>query len=200
MFRVRKASLYALLAIAVALGGYVLLRDPGSVHAVSLSTPAPALGLPAPYRGPVELEALAGDVVLLTFARPSCAPVCTPQLATLADAVDRLGYAREDVRVLVVSLEPAVRPPELLAFVQGYDLGFTGLYGDTVAVRRVARAYRAAEAGATRADPDTGDEAAGTDGRELRIYGIDRAGVLRAIWGTVDPVTLSEDIRTLLRY
>ncbi|MDX1675336.1 MAG: SCO family protein [Longimicrobiales bacterium] len=200
MFRVRKASLYTLLALAVALGGYVLFRGPGSFHGVSLATPAPALGLQAPHRGLVELDALAGDVVVLTFARPKCAPACTPQLATLAAAVDRLGYARQNVRVLVVSLDPAVTPPELLAFVQDHDLGFTGLYGDSTAVDRAARAYRAAAATAMEARWAPVDEAAVPDGREAQVYGIDRGGVLRVVWGTIDPVTLAEDIRTLLRF
>lgn len=229
MFRVRKASLFTLVAVLLLLGGVYLLRRDRALAGVPLDAPAPAFRLEAPNRGPVSLADYEGDVVLLTFGRPSCAPGCTPQLATLADAMGRLGDRRSDVRVLIVTLDPDPDDPTLLAFTQDYDLGFTGLRGDSAAVRQLEAAYREAErytagpdgvtatiagdslragstvtdpirAGSTVADSIRATAALAPDADGPRVYGIDRAGRLRAVWGPGDPVVLARDIRTLLRY
>lgn len=187
MFRVRKASLYALVILALGLGGIVLLT-PTTFEGTAIDAPAPALRLEAPYRGTVELADLRGDVVLVTFGRPSCAPGCTRQLTVVSEALDRLGDRRSDVRVLFVNLDPDPEPAGLLAFVQDHDLGFTGLGGDSAAIRAVAAAYEAAAS-----------EAAGAPVPAPRVYGIDRTGVLRVVWTATDPDVLARDLRVLLR-
>ncbi len=208
MFRVRTASLIVLVALILLLGGLFLLRGGPGIAGVPLDTPAFDFRLEAPYRGPVTLTDYQGDAVLLTFARPSCDD-CNPQLATLADAVARLDNRRRDLRVLVVSLEP-VASDRLLAFVQDHDLGFTGLFGDPAAAREAEAAYRAAESSVVGTD---GPAVGGAPRDSIvaaaplapvpagpRIYGIDRNGTLRAVWGPGDPAVLARDIRTLLRY
>ncbi len=203
MFRVRKPALFVLIAVALILGGVFLLRPARIDAGVPLDTPAPTFRLDAPHRGPVTLASYAGDAVLLTFGRPSCGDACSPQLATLSAALDRLGSRRGRVRVLFVTLEPDLNETELLAFVQDHDLGFTGLLGDSATTRRLAAAYRAAER--TVADSVLADSivaaaplAPADDGP--RIYGIDRGGRLRAVWAPGDPAALARDIRALLRY
>jgi len=198
MFRVKKPALFVLIAVVLILGGLFLLR-PGRIAAgVPLDAPAPDFRLDAPYRGPVSLASYEGDAVLLTFGRPSCGADCSPQLADLADAAARLGDRRGDLRVLFVTLESHLNETELLAFVQDHDLGFTGLLGDTAATRALAAAYREAETTV----PDSVVAAAplAPSPDAPRIYGIDRSGTLRAVWGPGDPALLARDIRTLLRY
>ncbi|MFO7892460.1 MAG: SCO family protein [Longimicrobiales bacterium] len=198
MFRVRKASLVTIIAVVLLLGGLYLLRGSRAIAGIPLDTPAPDFRLDAPYRGAVSIASYQGDAVLLTFGRPSCGAGCNPQLTTLADALDRLGDRRNDVRVLFATLEADLNEQQLLAFVQDYDLGFTGLRGDSTAVRELAAAYREAEA--TVADSVVSAAALAPAADGPRLYGIDRSGTLRAVWGPDDPAALARDIRTLLRY
>jgi peroxiredoxin len=193
MSRVRTVFLVVLAALI--LGGVYLLRGTRTLAGVPLDAPAPDVRLQAPYRGPVSLSGFAGEPVLLTFGRPSC-DSCNPHLTALADAVARLGD-RGDLRVLYVSLEP-VSGQELLAFVQDHDLGFTGLYGDSAIVARAATAYREATASVPDSVVAAASLAPAPDAP--RIYGIDRTGTLRAVWGPGDPAALARDIRLLLRY
>lgn len=86
----------------------------------------------------------------------------------------------------------------LLAVVQDYDLGFTGLGGDSAGVRELAAAYRKAETTVDDSVVAAAPLAPAVDGP--RIYGIDRGGTLRAVWGSDDPAALARDVRTLLRY
>lgn len=207
MFRVRRSSFIALIVVAAALGALWVLRGGRELHGVPLNArPAPGFSLTAPYRGPVTLADFQGDAVLLTFGRPSCGAACNPQLATLKDAVSRLGSRRVDVRVLFVTLESdGMNEQGLLAFVQDQDLGFTGLMGDPANTWETAEKYQAI----VRSVPDSVlMEAATVDGSDgpgdarapRWIYGIDRNGVLRVAWGPADPGAVARDVRTLLRF
>lgn len=198
MFRVQKPALFVLIAVVLILGGLFFLRPTRIAAGVPLDAPAPDFRLDAPYRGPVSLASYRGDAILLTFGRPSCGTDCSPQLADLAHAVARLGDRRGEVRVLFVTLEADLNETQLLAFVQDRDLGFTGLLGDTTATRALAAAYRETETTVPDSVVAAAPLAPGPDGP--RIYGIDRDGTLRAVWGSGDPGLLARDIRTLLRY
>lgn len=199
MSRFRKRALFiAAAAILAAVALYVVRGDSSFEGLEVPAARAPAFTLEAPYRGPVTLSDLAGHAVLLTFGRPSCGDACNPQLATVTDALTRLGDRRERVRALYVALDDdGIDDPGLLAFLQAHDLGLTGLRGDADATRSLARAYRAVEATASdsvRAAAGLGDPADAP-----RIFGIDPSGVLRVVWATGQAERIARDTRLLLR-
>ena len=201
MFRARKSSLIILAVVLLLLVAVYWARGGRELQGLTLApAPAPTFTLDAPYRGAVSPATYRDDVVLLTFGRPSCAAACNPQLGTLRDALGRLGSRRQAVRVLYVTLEPdRMNEQQLLAFVQDHDLGFTGLLGDSAEIHRLARDLNEAVGTALdslrAANPDDSVAAPASP----RVYGIDRQGRLRVVWGPDDPAVMVRDIRALLR-
>ena len=104
--------------------------------------PAPALTLTAAGGEQVSLDDFTGKAVLLYFGYTSCPDVCPTTLAALADALDELGSRRDEVQVVMVTVDPARDTPELLAsYVAHFDPGFVGLGGTAEEIATAASAY-----------------------------------------------------------
>jgi protein SCO1/2 len=104
--------------------------------------PAPALTLTAAGGEQVSLDDFTGKAVLLYFGYTSCPDVCPTTLAALADALDELGSRRDEVQVVMVTVDPARDAPELLAsYVAHFDPGFIGLGGTAEEIATAAAAY-----------------------------------------------------------
>ena len=92
---------------------------------------------------PFRLEQLRGKVVLLLFGYTSCPDVCPTGLAAMAQVLDGLGPARERVRGLFVTLDPARDTlARLRRYVRYFDPAITGLSGSEQEIDVVARRYR----------------------------------------------------------
>ncbi len=104
--------------------------------------PAPALTLTAAGGEQVSLDDFTGKAVLLYFGYTSCPDVCPTTLAALADALDELGSRRDEVQVVMVTVDPARDTPELLAsYVAHFDPSFIGLGGTAEEIATAASAY-----------------------------------------------------------
>jgi protein SCO1 len=104
--------------------------------------PAPALTLTAAGGEQVSLDDFTGKAVLLYFGYTSCPDVCPTTLAALADALDELGSRRDEVQVVMVTVDPARDTPELLAsYVAHFDPSFIGLGGTAGEIATAASAY-----------------------------------------------------------
>src|SRR5581483_5506080 len=84
-----------------------------------------------------------GKAVVVFFGYTQCPDVCPATLATLADAMKKLGADADRVQVLFVTVDPARDTPDLLKqYVPAFDPRFVGLYGDADATARVAKEFR----------------------------------------------------------
>ena len=108
-----------------------------------------------------------------------------------------MGSRGDDVRVLLVSVDPERDTPAVLAdYVKRFGPQVTGLTGDAEVLRRMRAQYGAyAEHG--------GGHGAGEHADVMHtnaVYGIDRAGKLRVLIAPDGPEEqMRDDIRTLAR-
>jgi protein SCO1/2 len=143
------------------------------------------------------LADLRGQPVLLFFGFTHCPDVCPLTLARLSRVLQSMGSRGEQVRVLLVSVDPERdTPPVLARYVSQFGPQVTGLTGEADVLRQMRTQYGAyAEHG--------GGHGAGehTDVMHTNaVYGIDRAGKLRVLIAPDGPEEqMRDDIRTLLR-
>ncbi|WP_346797466.1 SCO family protein [Halomonas sp. Bachu 37] len=85
-----------------------------------------------------------GEVTLLFFGFTHCPHICPTTLANLAAVSGELEQAaREDLRVLFVSVDPARDDPATLQeYTAAFGPEFTGLTGDQDALKDLTRRYR----------------------------------------------------------
>jgi protein SCO1/2 len=118
-----------------------------------------------------------GKAVVVFFGYTQCPDVCPTTLATLAEALQRLGPDAAKVQVLFVTVDPERDTPNLLShYVTAFDPSFLGLSGDAEATARTAKEFKVLYQKQPGRTPDTYtmDHSAGTfvfdpQGR-LRLY------------------------------
>jgi protein SCO1/2 len=140
---------------------------------------------------PLSLHELRGKTVLLFFGYTHCPDVCPLTLAKLDRAFTEIGAKPEQVRVVMVSIDPTRDTPQALAsYLQRYGPAFSGVTGVPSQIAALAAAY------GVDADPTAG----GAHGMHTAaIFGIDRDGRLRVLIRPDGPQKeINEDIRALL--
>jgi len=84
-----------------------------------------------------------GKAVVVFFGYTQCPDVCPATLATLAEAMKKLGSDADRVQVLFITVDPERDTPQLLKqYVPAFDPRFLGLYGDADATARTAKEFR----------------------------------------------------------
>jgi len=84
-----------------------------------------------------------GKVVILAFGYTNCPDVCPTTLANLSTAMDDLGDAAKNVRVLFVTVDPNRDTEDSLKqFVGDFAPQINGLRGDNAALWALAKRYR----------------------------------------------------------
>lgn len=140
----------------------------------------------------VELYALEGKVVLLTFLYTRCIDVCPLTAARLNGALRLLGRARSRVRVLAVSVDPkGDTPSSVRAFVRGHGLlaQFHYLTGTRRTLAPIWRAYGVQSTA----------QAGGHVDHTLYTLLLDRAGRGRVLYdSTASSPSIAHDVRLLL--
>jgi protein SCO1/2 len=92
---------------------------------------------------PRTLADFRGKVVVLFFGYTQCPDVCPTTLATLAEAMRRLGPEAARVQVLFVTIDPDRDTREVLSrYVTAFDGSFLGLSGDAAATARTAAEFK----------------------------------------------------------
>lgn len=138
-----------------------------------------------------------GKVLLIFFGYTQCPDVCPTAMALAAQAMQLLGNSADDVRVMMISVDPQRDTPEILqAYVHTFDPRFIGLTGTPEQLDRTARsfkAYYAKEAGPTPQQYAMNHSAA--------FYLLDREGEARALLSSTaaTPEELAHDIKLLLQ-
>jgi protein SCO1 len=157
--------------------------------------PAPAFALTDHDGARVRLSDFRGEAVLLFFGFTHCPDVCPLTLNRLQQVLDGMGRRGDDVRVLLVTVDPDRDTPEALArYVERFGPRVTGLTGATDDLAALRRAYGVY---AETLPDHAGHE---TTVHTPVIFGIDRAGRLRVLLHPEAPeAEMQADIRALLR-
>ncbi|MBD8879136.1 SCO family protein [Rhodanobacter sp. 7MK24] len=135
-----------------------------------------------------------GKVVLLYFGYTHCPDVCPLTLAQLHAALQKLGKAADDVRILFVSVDPARDTPAVMhAYVNAFDKRAVGLTGSAGAIEALSKRYRS---GFTREPASDGGNYEVT--HSSAIYVFDRNGHARVLDANAPQEDLVHDLGLLL--
>ena len=119
----------------------VLTNEAFNGTELSSPIPAPDFALTSDH-GTVHLADFRGKTVLLYFGYTYCPDICPLTLGKLAQAVQGLGTAEKDTRVIFISVDPARDTPARLGqYVRAFDPSFLGVTGDPQTVAQVAKEY-----------------------------------------------------------
>lgn len=160
---------------------------------------------------PVSLRSYRGAPVLLFFGYTHCPDVCPLTLDRLTRALRTAGRGAEDVRILLVTLDPARDTPAALkTYASRFGPAVVGLTGDTAGLARARQGYGAfiteasarpaAHAHGTHGSPPPAVAAAMKTVHSGAVYGIDRKGNLQVViseGASLEQVV--DDVRTLSR-
>ncbi|MBV6274025.1 SCO family protein [Alcaligenaceae bacterium CGII-47] len=136
-----------------------------------------------------------GKVLMIFFGYTQCPDVCPTAMAQAAQAMELLGDQAQDVRVIMISVDPERDTPEVLdAYVQIFDPSFIGLTGTPEQLAGTARSFKAFYA----KEPGPTPEQYAMN-HASSFYLIDRQGEARAlIRSDASPEDMVHDIRLLL--
>jgi protein SCO1/2 len=128
----------ALLGLGIGIGlGLLFLwirpfLGPTEWHGMEIQSNQPVTNftLSGPGEQPVSLIDFRGKVVMLYFGYTFCPDVCPATMVELRDAMDILGDRREDVQVLMITVDPERDTAEVLEqYLTHFDESFIGLTG-----------------------------------------------------------------------
>ncbi len=141
----RLVALVAIIGVAVAVA-FLLASRGGHEFAGTVFTDqqeASNFTLTADSGEAVSLDSFRDKVVLVYFGYTFCPDVCPASLAELAAAVDVLDPSqREDVQVVMVSVDPARDTPQVLdGYLNHFDPSFVGFTGTDEEIAAVAADY-----------------------------------------------------------
>ncbi|CAM5205912.1 Protein SCO1/2 OS=Castellaniella defragrans OX=75697 GN=HNR28_000201 PE=3 SV=1 [Castellaniella denitrificans] len=136
-----------------------------------------------------------GKVLLVFFGYTQCPDVCPTAMALAAQTMQLLGDQARDVRVIMVSVDPARDTPDILgAYVQAFDPSFIGLTGTPEQLDKTARSFKAFYA----KEPGPTPEHYAMN-HSSAFYLMDRDGEARALLGpSLTPEDVAHDIKLLL--
>jgi protein SCO1 len=158
---------------------------------------------------PVSLRSYRGAPVLLFFGYTHCPDVCPLTLDKLTRALRTAGGATKDVRILLVTLDPARDTPAALkAYASRFGPAVVGLTGDSAGLAKARQGYGAyiTQAPAQPVTHAHGAHAPPPAAATLKtvhpgaVYGIDRHGNLQVVISdAATPEQVVDDVRTLAR-
>ena len=93
--------------------------------------------------GPVSLDSFRGKYVLVYFGYTSCPDICPITLATLTEALAKLGTKKaEDFQVIFISVDYKRDTPQISdAFAKKFNANFIGLGGTEAQINQVTQEY-----------------------------------------------------------
>lgn len=161
----------------------------------------------------VTLRSYRGAPVLLFFGYTHCPDVCPLTLDRLTRALRAAGRDARDVRVLLVTLDPARDTPAALkTYAARFSPAIVGLTGDSAALAKARAGYGSfvaqvpAQPAAAHAHEGHAAAPAESEPPALKtvhpgvVYGIDRRGNLQVVITEGAPVEqIADDVRTLSR-
>jgi protein SCO1/2 len=203
------AMILAAVAIVIVTGIAIAPGRPPVFHGTTYTEVAPAaqFSLVDQDGRPVSLQTYRGHPVLLFFGYTKCPDICPTTLHKLTKAVKDVGGDAGDIRILLITVDPANdTPAELKKYTGRFGSEVVGLTGETDALARARQGYgayveqmaAAAPAPAHGEHAEHAPAAAGKVGHTGVVYGIDRDGNLQVVISdTATPEQITDDVRTL---
>ena len=193
MFRILK-RIGAFVIACSALAGCTS-EQPWHAHNISKLVPDLAFALTDDRGKSVSAQDYRGKVALMYFAFTHCPDVCPMTLAELGQMLRTMDTGRDDVRVLVVTVDPARDSTAVMhEYVQAFGPQFVGLRGEGEDLDALARRYRVAY---TLGRPDARGEYEVT--HSTAVFAFDREGHARLLFAPKDaPGAIFEDLRRLI--
>jgi protein SCO1/2 len=205
------ATVGVAVAILVGTGIASAPRRAPAFHGTTYTEVAPAarFSLVDQDGRPVSLDSYRGKPVLLFFGYTRCPDVCPTTLARLTRGIEDAGGGAEDIRVLLITLDPANDTPGTLKKYTGhFGPAVVGLTGDSAALATAWAGYGAyvekvaAASTASAAHGGHGAHAPAAAAEKMVhtgvVYGIDRRGNLQVVISdSATPEQVTDDIRTL---
>ena len=209
------ACVAVMMALVIAAGVAAAPRPAPRFHGTTYTEVAPAaeFALTDHDGRAVSLRSYRGAPVLLFFGYTHCPDVCPLTLDRLTRAIRTLGRDARDVRVLLVTLDPARDTPAALkAYATRFGPAVVGLTGDSAALAKARAGYGAyiadvpAQPAAGHAHGGHADAPAASAAPAMKtvhsgvVYGIDRRGNLQVVITDGAPLEqVIDDVRTLSR-
>lgn len=201
------------IATVVATGVAIAPRRAPAFHGTTYTEVAPAaqFSLVDHDGKPVSLDTYRGHPVLLFFGYTKCPDVCPTTLHKLTTAIRQAGGGAGDIRVLLITVDPANDTPAVLRKYTGnFGPAVVGLTGDSAALAVARQGYGAYVETAAAAKPSPaaghGEHAGHAPASPAMtvhsgvVYGIDRRGNLQVVISdTATPEQVADDVRTLAR-
>ena len=162
-------SVNILLVGLIAVTAFLYLNRKQSFHGSVINPPAPMpdIKLTDQNGQPFQLTDLRGKVVFLYFGYTNCPDECPLTMAHVKQAVDQLGTQSEDVRVVMVTTDPARDTQQALkSWLAKFNPNFIGLWGTPEELAKTWKDY-----GVTVDD--------GGETHSYFLYVIDQSGNLR---------------------
>ncbi|AWZ02767.1 hypothetical protein RHODOSMS8_03257 [Rhodobiaceae bacterium] len=141
-------------------------------------------------------ETFNGELMLIYFGFTFCPDVCPTELQIMSNALDLVGDDAEQVRPILISIDPERDTVEAMAqYVSHFHPRMTGLTGTVEQVAAAARAYRVYY---ERVE-DPGSNAAYTMDHSSIVYLMDKEGQFITHFGPgTKPEKMAETIRSAL--
>lgn len=203
-------------AILVATGIAIAPRKAPTFHGTTYTETAPAaqFSLVDQDGRRVSLDTYRGRPVLLFFGYTKCPDVCPTTLNKLSVAMKDAGGDAEDIRVLLITVDPANDTPGALKkYTRHFGAGVIGLTGDSASLAVARQGYGAyvEKVAAAAPAPAHGEQsahgehaahapapAAAMTVHSGVVYGIDRRGNLQVVISdSATPDQIRDDVRTL---
>jgi protein SCO1/2 len=122
---------------------YSIISRPGSPQAIGTAVIGGAFSLVDTDGKRVSSEDFRGKLMLVFFGYTHCPDVCPTELQNMAEVLDRLGPAANQVAPIFISVDPARDTPAVLAaYVKNFSPRVVGLTGTPDEVASAAKAYR----------------------------------------------------------
>ena len=164
----------------------------GTFFDPSISTPDFELTSARGAFGKPDLE---GHITVLFFGFTHCPHICPATLARLAQAMTALGAERDNVRVVMITVDPERDTPSVVdAYVRRFDEAFIGLSGSERSIQQVSAGF-----GIFYAKAEGASDGSYIVDHTSAMTVLDRDGGARLIWnGSITSAQMADDLRRLI--